>query len=68
MSPSVSVKTFQDVDAIYAHAIKSEIKPIFSVKEADIQVKPGIVFLTNNKLIDKIKWGISPTIVGQNSI
>lgn len=66
MSPSVSVKTFQDADAVFARVNKSDIRPFFSVTEDDI--KPGIVFITNNPLVDKIKWGIAPTIVEQNSI
>jgi hypothetical protein len=71
MSPSVSVKNFQDADAIYAHILahinKSEMTDLFSVSESDIQ--PGIVFLTKNRLVDGINWGMAPTmLVGQNSI
>ena len=56
MSLSVSVKTFEDADAIYAHVNASEIMPFFSVTEADI--KPGITFLSKNPLVDGIKWGM----------
>ena len=65
MSSRVSVKTFQDVDAIFEHDNKFEMIPPFWVTEDDIQ--PGIVFLSNNRLLDKIKWGMTPTmLVRQN--
>jgi hypothetical protein len=66
ISPSVSVTTFKDADALYSQ-VKSNITPFFSVTEADIQ--PGFVFITSHRLVDGITWGMAPTmLVAQNSI
>ena len=66
MSPSVSITTFKDVDAIYAaHVHESDLSnwknmPSSLVTEADIQ--PGVVFLTGDRLVDGINWGMAPTM------
>ena len=66
MSPSVSVNTFQDADAVFDNVQKSsDIIPFIYVTEADIQ--PGLVFLCHNPLADKITWGMAPTMLVNRS-
>ena len=67
ISPSVSVTTLKDADAIYENINTFEIKSYSLVTEADI--KPGVVLITRYRMVDGIKWGMAPTIiVAQNSI
>ena len=68
MSPSVSVKSLRDADAIYAQLNKVKINDFISVKKVKIQ--PGVVFLSYYPLVDGISWeSMAPImLLGDNSI
>ena len=64
MSPSVSVTTFKDMDAIYAaHVDISNLENIPSSLATEADIQPGVVFLTRIRLADGINWGMAPTML-----